>query len=114
MFLSTPPVSPAGLPALAIASSDSMLPWLQNNPPKVFVPGSFADTLRKASETSNAFMLLGLAYGSPISFLGVLTFFFEDWPQMLADMVVGAVTLSTVSLRIERKNYIPLLTRGVH
>lgn len=59
--------------------------------------------LRDASETSNAFVLVGLANGSPISLLGVLTVFFEDWPQKVADAVVGAVTVGTVSLRVDCK-----------
>lgn len=67
----------------------------------MFSPSNFAEMLRNASETSNAFVLVGLANGSPISTLGVLTLFFEEWPQMLADIVVGAVTVSTVSFRVD-------------
>lgn len=65
---------------------------------QVLYPGSFAGTLRNASETSNAFVLVGLANGSPIAVLGVLTLSFDGWPQKVADMVVGAVTVGTVSL----------------
>lgn len=65
---------------------------------QVLRPGSFAELLRKAGETSNAFELAGLVNGIPIAVLGMLTFFFEEWPQQVAEIVIGAWTVGTVSL----------------
>ena len=83
--------------------------------PQVFSPGSFAGALRNASETSNAFVLAGLANASPISALGILTLLFDDWPQRVADVVVGAVTIGTVSASVRRLFvcFFPLLNSSV-
>lgn len=70
--------------------------------------------LRKVSENSGVFVLVGAANASPISVIGVLTLFFEDWPQKTSEIVTTAATLTTVSaaevllsLRMPRSLFAP-------
>lgn len=54
--------------------------------------------LRKASGTTNAFVIAGLAVGSPLPVLGVLALFYCEWPTKVAEAIVGAATAGLVSL----------------
>lgn len=66
--------------------------------PQLLSAGSFARMLQNASESGSAFVLLGVANAVPISALGALTVYYQDWPEVVADLAIGAGTTCAVSV----------------
>ena len=63
---------------------------------QLLAPGSLTRMLKNASEASGAFVLIGLANGTPIAALGILMTGFKDWPQVAVDLAIGAGTIIAV------------------
>lgn len=63
---------------------------------QLLAPGSLTRMLKNASEAGSAFVLIGLANGTPIAALGILMAHYQDWPQVVADLAIGAGTICAV------------------